>query len=353
MIDHGVLLLFEGELKSIGYKAIVITYMRKLIPVLILTLIPVFGVGGYAFAQSKGGDEDFRGIERWAFKTNAMEWLLTIPNFGVEFDLSKSVYNRSTLGMSVEYNFPTWHSFRPATVFNLFDGKLEYRYYKRPEYGKKEYKKEPKTWRAYYYGAYLNAGTYAVKFGKYGHQGMAFTAGFSMGYGIPMYEYRSGAIDVELGFSVGVGMASDNVFTRNADEDVYVPEPSKTKGLHFMPFPVVSDLTVAFVWRKSSIKDKYVKVDRIKQQEAMDRKVARQQEKEEKKAARIEKAKAAEDGIEEPGEKVQKKDKRGKEEKVTEKKTSKEKPEKKEKPVKEKKEKKEKPVKEKKIKKNE
>lgn len=31
--------------------------------------------------------------DRWAFKTNAFEWFLTIPNFQVEFDLSPSEYS--------------------------------------------------------------------------------------------------------------------------------------------------------------------------------------------------------------------------------------------------------------------
>ena len=38
-----------------------------------------------------------QGIDRWSFKTNVLDWLLTVPNAGVEFDLSSSPYNRSTL----------------------------------------------------------------------------------------------------------------------------------------------------------------------------------------------------------------------------------------------------------------
>lgn len=34
--------------------------------------------------------------DRWGIKTNAVDWLLTIPNIGVEFDLGNTIRNKRT-----------------------------------------------------------------------------------------------------------------------------------------------------------------------------------------------------------------------------------------------------------------
>lgn len=69
------------------------------------------------------------GRERWAIKTNAVEWLLTIPNIGVEFDLSRSIYNRMTIGLTAKWNWNTRHNYEPSVVFNVFEVRPEFRYY--------------------------------------------------------------------------------------------------------------------------------------------------------------------------------------------------------------------------------
>jgi hypothetical protein len=46
------------------------------------------------------------------------------------------------------------------------------------------------------------------------------------------------------------------MFAHNPDGYFYAPVKEGTKGLHMTPFPVVSDMRVAFVWRHKSIKDK-------------------------------------------------------------------------------------------------
>lgn len=206
-------------------------------------------------------------LDRIALRTNAFDWLLTVPNLGFEFDLSGSEFNSMTVGLSAKYNWNTYHNFPPPTVFNLFDVRPEFRYYYRTKpvsrvktkWSVEKFLKErknPRSWRANYVGAYVNYGTYTFKFGKKGMQGQAIGVGASAGYSIPMYEYRNGAVDVELGFSVGLQVCTRDMFAHNHDGNFYVPVKKGTKPLHFTPFPVVSDMRVAFVWRHKSIKDK-------------------------------------------------------------------------------------------------
>lgn len=219
-------------------------------------------------------------IDRIAIRTNALDWLLTIPNVGFEFDLNGSEFNSMTFGLSAKYNWNTTHLWRdtkspymPPVVFNILDVRPEYRYYYRTRKAPRQKsgkwnvesflkdKKNPKTWRANYVGAYVNYATYTFKFGQKGRQGEAVGFGASTGYSIPMYEYKNGAVDVELGFSVGLQMCSKTFFAHNPDGYFYteVLTNGKAKGrdhLALTPFPVVSDLRVAFVWRHKSIKDK-------------------------------------------------------------------------------------------------
>lgn len=252
-------------------------------------------VGAYASAETATAGEGSSAsvssknslLDRFAFKTNALEWLITIPNFGVEFDLQDSEYNNMTVGLTAKYNWNTTHNFDswsqelnpgPPAVFNILDIRPEFRYYYRTvkatskkknannkfdiERFLKE-KKNARPWRAHYVGAYVNYGNYALKFGQRGYQGDVFGLGASAGYALPMYEYKRGFIDVELGFSVGLQMAVKDVFVHNPDGFVYMKVTSESKGLHLTPFPVVSEMRVAFAWRSKSIKDK-VKEDKDK-----------------------------------------------------------------------------------------
>lgn len=251
----------------------------------------------FAAVEDKGdknGGEDIasRFIDRWAFKTNAFEWILTIPNIGFEFDLVNSPYNKSSLGVTAKYNWNTFHSLAPASVFNIFDVRAEYRYYYRtrerqprsPEdttrLSAKEWledkvfttqRKNARPWRAQYIGPYANYGSYSLKFGKTGYQGYVIGLGVTVGYGLPMYQYRKGAIDIELGFSVGLQCATRERFTHSADGNYYIKDWENSKGLHFTPFPVISELRMAFVWRHKSIKDKVQEdVEKKKQRDRLE-----------------------------------------------------------------------------------
>ena len=234
-------------------------------------------------------------IDRWAFKTNAFEWLLTIPNFGVEFDLVNSPYNQMTVGLTAKYNWNTYHKLQPPVVFNLLDVRPEFRYYYRTTERKaanssdektkmsaKEWfdtkiftteRKNARPWRAQYIGAYINYASYTFKLSETGIQGHVIGLGASAGYDIPMYQYKSGAIDVELGFSVGLQMATKEKFKHNADTYKYFQVTEGVKpGFHITPFPVVSELRLAFVWRHKSIKEKVQEdVEKRKMMERMEK----------------------------------------------------------------------------------
>ena len=68
-------------------------------------------------------------IERFSLKTNAVEWLLTVPNLQVEFDILPSQYNRHTVQLGAKYNWNTGGKYAPYYVFNVFDIRPEYRYH--------------------------------------------------------------------------------------------------------------------------------------------------------------------------------------------------------------------------------
>ena len=61
---------------------------------------------------------------------------------------------------------------------------------------------------------------------------------------------------------------SYDVYTHDAESSTYAFDPAKSKGGHLVPFPVVTDLRVAFVYRFMSVSEKYKpsierRIDRI------------------------------------------------------------------------------------------
>lgn len=234
-----------------------------------------------AYAQPKNGRKDDAKAEnlsfkdRWGFKTNAIDWLLTVPNVGVEFDLGNTIRNKHTIGANLKWNWNTSQKYKPSIVFNLFDARIEWRQYFRTRRrytnttmkdGFMKYlndnilttkRKNPRDWRAYYWGIYANAASYNFKLGKQGIQGNSYGAGVSLGYTAPLYGYRNNYVDLEIGGSVGLAYAKYDVYEHDAESDCYPRIADKCKGGHLVPFPLITDLRVAFVYRFVSVKDKY------------------------------------------------------------------------------------------------
>lgn len=216
------------------------------------------------------------GIDRWAFRVNALELFCTVPNVNAEFDLSSSPYNRMSLGFTVKYNWNTWHNVPPELVFNMFELRPEFRRW----FHLKPKENSVSGERVFFLGAYAHAGTYSIKPGTYGIQGPLFGAGALFGYDIPLYTYRHFAIDFELGVAVGLGVTSYDSFTMNRSGSDYAIVSERSRGMHLCPFPVVSELKACFVFRTLSIKDKYKKVDARKMILMQEREDARQAAKE-------------------------------------------------------------------------
>ena len=204
-----------------------------------------FVVAPFLNAQEKGVGSFW---DRSALKTNAFEWLITIPNVGFEYDVVRDNYRKMSVGLTAKYNWNSYHRLTPSTAFDLFDVRPEFRYYMRTDN-----KKYSRRWWAIYMGPYLSYGTYTFKLAPKGIHGYAVGGGASVGYVCPLYEYEKGAIDVEFGFSVGLQGCTRDVFTYNPEGYYYTKVKEQSKGMHFTPFPVVSELKVAFVWRKQSI----------------------------------------------------------------------------------------------------
>ena len=219
--------------------------------------------------------------ERWGFKTNAVDWLLTIPNIGVEFDLGQTSRSKRTINANLKWNWNTSHKYKPSTVFNLFDFRVEWRQYFRTRQqnvpitlkkdGFTKYIKEhvfstkrnhPRDSRAYYWGVYANAASYNIKIGKQGRQGNAYGAGLSLGYTMPLYGYGRGSsgqhfIDLEMGGALGLLFTSYDVYEFDDESDCYPVIEEKCKDGHLVPYPLVTDLRIAFVYRFKSVRDKY------------------------------------------------------------------------------------------------
>ena len=109
---------------------------------------------------------------------------------------------------------------------------------------------------------YADYANYNFKFGKRGMQGSALGLGVSGGFSIPLYGYRENFVDLELGASVGFVYTKYDAYRHDEESNCYPRLPEKSKGGHLVPFPVVSDLRVAFVYRFStSVKNKYKLID--------------------------------------------------------------------------------------------
>lgn len=216
--------------------------------------------------------------QRWAFKTNVVDWALTMPNVQVAFDLSPSIYNRNVIQIGAKYNWSTYHKYAPYFVFDIFEVRSEFRHYFRFREPPKDYKggrvaqffspyrKNPKTWQAYYLGFYAGYTEYSFKPGKIGRQGSAVGFGVSFGRETPLYSFDKGVIDFELGISAGFVFTRYDGYQLDRNTYSYVLDPAHTHSWHLKLCPVVSEIRAAFSWRRLSVKDKFRETDNAKEQ---------------------------------------------------------------------------------------
>lgn len=258
------------------------------------------------YAQNRGKEviDTIPRIGQWAFRTNAIDWALTLPNIAVEYDLSNNMHNKLSVSAQVKYNWNTAHKFKPGSVFNIFDARIEGRRYFRTTNRPPNYRPDsvkvslwkrlreevftdkwptPRYWRAYYGGVYTNYSSYSIKLGKRGVQGTGLGIGFSYGYVTPLYTYRNGhSIDFELGGSLGFMFASRNVYEHDPESNCYPIIKEKSKGMSLIPYPLITDLRIAFVYRfiTANHLNKYKNGLSPKQQEEKDKRLQLKREKE-------------------------------------------------------------------------
>lgn len=210
--------------------------------------------------------------DRIAFRTNTIDWLLMLPNIGFEFDLSGSPYGRMALAVNVKGNWSTYHVVKPYWEYDFNSARIEFKKYGRTSarFEKEGVKrslgdrfsdffrmrvKNPNFWRAYYWGVYVDLGGYNLKFSDVGRKGKYIGAGLALGYGIPLYSYRTGVLDLELGASIGAVYTKYNTYVYDENQNTVYRENAPIRKI--LPYPVISDLRVALVYRFSSIRNKY------------------------------------------------------------------------------------------------
>lgn len=232
------------------------------------------------------GKTDNAGINGFTVKTNAVDWVLTIPNLQIGFDLSASPYNQDVLLLGAKFRPRTYHDYAPYLLFNVLDVRPEYRHYYRHTQLESRVEKDtlgrdsivwekapltstkrkhPRPWQAWYIGAYADYTDYCLKFGEYGRQGWAVGAGVTIGFEIPLYEYKTGAVDLDLGLSAGLVATTNQAFKNGDDIYRYVPVTAadKVRDAPFMVIPMLTEVRATFSWRHKSVRYKYLEPDPV------------------------------------------------------------------------------------------
>lgn len=224
-------------------------------------------------------------FKRFSFHTNIVDWTLTVPNLGLEFDLQKTEKTRFSILVNGKFNWNTSHIISPRLLWNVQSGAVEVRkYWRTSEIGTGNMGKQtsrdttifwlrdvfgrfrhnvlsgrtmrhPRYWRAYYVGLHASMDKFTYCFGKNGKQGSGINVGISGGYSIPLYPFKNGkSIDLDLGAVVVAKMAEYDKFRYEEESACYVY--TGTKGKHIVPFPVLHDVHVSLVYRFNSIANK-------------------------------------------------------------------------------------------------
>lgn len=232
-----------------------------------------------AFAQKKMSNghklDSLSFSDRISLRTNGIDWMMLLPNIGIEFDLDRYNWSRNAIGLNVKGNWRTKHTFDPGVVYDLVEIRAEYRNYwhtrktdvnglgpHRHTYekilsGRRRRPKHPNT--TWYRGAYLAYDDYAFLFGKEGKKGQAYTLGFQYGVIRPLYIFPSGkSVDLDFGFSAGFCLTDYEKFGYDSRTASY-PTIEEKSGLSFVPFPVLTEARVGLVYRigKANIYEKY------------------------------------------------------------------------------------------------
>lgn len=207
-------------------------------------------------------------LERVSLHTNAVDWVIGIPNLAVEFDVKARNYNRWSFMAGVRYRPAMKNTFVMPAVFNIFEVSLEGRGYWRERratptgihaHHRMWYEKilscramlpSHPTW-VFYRGGYVAYTKYSflLKDAINGRQGQAIQAGFTWGFEKPLYQFSDGnSLDLDCGLSVGFSMHKTDKYDVDQINNAYgVTE--KAEKWKFNPIPLPKDVHVSFVYR--------------------------------------------------------------------------------------------------------
>ena len=207
-------------------------------------------------------------VERISLHTNAVDWVLCIPNLAVEFDVKARNYNRWSFMAGVRYRPAMKNTFVMPVVFNIFEVSLEGRGYWRERqatptgifrHHRMWYEKilsaramlpSHPTW-VFYRGGYAAYTKYSflLKDAIDGRQGQAIQAGFTWGFEKPLYQFSDGnSLDLDCGISAGFCMHKTDKYDVDQRNNAYgITE--KAEKWKFNPYPVLKDIHVSFVYR--------------------------------------------------------------------------------------------------------
>ncbi|MBQ0073457.1 MAG: DUF3575 domain-containing protein [Prevotella sp.] len=231
---------------------------------LLLFMMPAASLRAQVFDNSRQVDT-LSIAERISIRTNLVDWGLTVPNIGVEFDLRKENWNRYAVGINLRYRPRTSGTYVRPFVFNLFEATLEGRHYWHERKAEPSgYLKRHRHWIdkvfscrtmmpshprwIFYRGGYVSYSDFSMLLGNNGWQGQAILAGFTWGFIKPFVAFQNGnSIDLEFGFSAGIGVNKYDNYTINEYTNCY--PRTGTHGWGFIPYPVVREIRAGFVYR--------------------------------------------------------------------------------------------------------
>lgn len=208
--------------------------------------------------------------ERFSIHTNAADWVILTGNIGIEFDIRNTNWNRWALGANVRYANTTDFSktkYKPGVLWRLSEVKVYFRNYWRTHeideknnypYHKNYLDKafsqrrlEPKHLKTTYYrGIFASYGGYNFKFGEFGYCGKEAMLGFTYGIVRPLYIYQNGnSIDLDFGIDFGACVTKHKKYRHDAHNNCYPLVKKMSKEWEITPFPMISELRAAFVYR--------------------------------------------------------------------------------------------------------
>ena len=220
--------------------------------------------------------------DRVALHANTVGYVFVTPNIGMEYSFIQNRYQKVSLFLNGKYNPNSYTKLIRRYLYNIVGVRSEVRWYFRMRKiteGERKLdlqegfwrkltmrphsflgRENPRLHRAYYFGPYFAYDKYTVKLSKTGYQGYSLGVGVAAGYTIPLYQYKDGSsIDFELGANLGLALSTHDKFIYDADGACY--SHAGKRAIHVVPFPIIADARVAFVYRFKSIRNQIVDIN--------------------------------------------------------------------------------------------